>query len=816
MLPSHSIPHVRLLLSFLLAIPLLFCCSAPDLSAQNGSLLQEWFTGSENVVLPQQRSYRVGVSDSGSTISDLHVAAVHAEIEIVDDKAVTRLTTEVVPGAGLQPGSSTTFRLLLPVPQDAEIVEAPKTGIEEDSGQVILNLGDEESINAFLAGARALGASELLEFAGERLVIAGPFTIGAGETERVVLTWRQDLRRNGNRIDYVLPRSESFAFGNTPWSITTRVTSKKPIAALYSPSHSIASEKGSPSGAVVTVEGKGSEVNGAKRIDPGDFHLSLLQGQEVEASFMAYIDEQSSAGCLLMLIGANPGETSQRERVKREVILVIDRSGSMQGEKMEQARQAARNVLDGLEDGEAFTIVDYANEVTTFRTNPVTRSSGTLRAGRDYIKGITADGGTNIHDALLTALKMEPTPGYLPIVIFLTDGVPTSGVTAEDSIRRAVVNANVHDRRIFTVGVGYDMNAPLLDAIARESRASTTIVMPGEEVDRAVDLLFRKLNGPIFSDITLRMTTEDGADASNRITDLLPSRLHDLYEGDYLSLLGHYLPDRPVLFTLTGNYMGEERTFTFTFDPGRDQIADAPFLCRLWASREIMERVDEVTRDGAIPEERRTEEDRQRLQRNTEEIIDLSMANGIITEYTRHLSEGSSEYREYRALTDSVSSGTVAAEWVGDEVSSDKAGALIYAESKLKTRAQDTRSGAGGSNQVMNKSSKVLKGGTANKGNTYIDAEMNVVEIHTVQQLADLSFFRRGDRWVDARILDSAATESPEETIIFGTDRYDRLVRDLIAANRTEILGLRGDILMRDPNGRIVLVQSLAPGAGLE
>ena len=806
MYPSHPFPLFRHSCGLLLLVTALLFCTTPDLSAQESLPLGEWFTGSMNIVLPQQRSYRTG-SDRAAP-EELHVVSVHAEVEILDDVASTRLTTEVAPSAALGPGESTTYRLLLPIPHDAEIIEAPKTGIEEDSSGVILNLGDEESIAAFLAGARALAASEVLEFAGQRLVIAGPFTLESGRRERVVVTWRQNLQRNGKRIDYILPRSESFAYESTPWSITTRIESSEPIAALYSPSHPISSDQSSPRQAVVTVDGKGTEVEGGERIDPGDFRLSLLQGSEVEASFMAYAGEQANEGCLLMLIGANPGEGEQREQVKREVILVIDRSGSMGGEKIEQARQAARNVLDGLDDGEAFTIVDYADSVDLYRSNPVLRSAATLRSGREYIAGIESGGGTNIHDALLRALAMEPTPGYLPIVIFLTDGMPTTGVTAEDSIRRAVVNANVHNRRIFTVGVGYDMNAPLLDAIARESRASTTIVMPGDEVDRAVDLLFRKLDGPVFSDITLRVTTFDGRDASDRITDLLPTRLHDLYEGDYLSLLGHYRPDGvPVRFIVTGTYMGVERTFTFTFDPERDQIADAPFICRLWASREIMERVDEITRDGAIPESERSEEDRRRLQQNTEDIIDLSMANGIITEYTRHLTEGSREYREYRALTDSVSSGVVAAEWVADEASSDKAGALIYAESKLKVRAQDTRSGASASNQVMNKSSKVLKGGTVNKSNTYIDADMNVVEIHTVQQLADLSFFRRGDRWVDARILDSAATESPAETITFGSDRYDRLVRELVRANRAEILGLRDDILMRDPTGRIVLIR---------
>lgn len=816
MYPSHPFPrHARSLL--ISGLTLLIITLFPAVSnAQGGSTLQDWFFGTENIVLPQQRSYRVG-NDVAPEGGELRVVGVSAEIEMIDDVAITRLTTEIASPPTLQGGEETTFQLLLPIPQDAEIVEAPKTGVETDSNQVILNLGDDEAISAFLAGARAIDASEVLEFAGQRLILAGPFALSVDATEKVTITYRQNLVVNGKRIDYVLPRSESFAFGNTPWSITARIKTSEPIAALYSPSHSIASERSSPNEALISVESGSGPLSGshtsvvdneAQKIDLGDFRLSVLRGKEVEASFMGYVEGQGDRGCLLMLIGANPGVQSQTERVRREVILVIDRSGSMSGGKIEQARKAAQNVLEGLDNGEAFTIIDYADEVESYSPNPVIKNGSSFRSGNDYIKNIEATGGTNIHDALRTAVGMEPTPDFLPIVIFLTDGMPTTGVTAEDSIRRAVIDANVHNRRIFTVGVGYDVNAPLLDAIARESRASTTIVMPGEEVDKSVDLLFRKLNGPVFSDITMETRTLDGADASHLVTDMLPATLHDLYEGDYLSLLGHYVPDRPVLFTLRGIYLGEERTFTFTFDPDRDRIEDAPFLCRLWASRQIMERVDEVTRDGAIPKDERTEEDRERLRQRTEEIIELSTANGIITEYTRHLSQGSREYEEYSILADSIASGAIAVDWVSEEESDEKAGALLYAESKLVDRAQDTRTGASASNQVMNKSSKALKGGKMNKVNSFIDAEMNVVEIKTVQQLADLSFFRRGDRWVDSRILDSAATEAPDATITFGTAAYDDLVRSLVAVNRAEVLGLRGEVLMRDERGRIVLIAS--------
>lgn len=817
MFPSHPISRIAslLLLIFLLAI-------IPS-AAQTNEQIREMFSATPNIVLPQQGSYRAGARGSvdpseARNPGAIGIGSISASITINNAEATTRLVTHVTPPADLAAGEATTFQLLLPLPADAELVETPLTGTGGIVNRVQLNMSEGEATRALMVGAQTLANPEMLEFANQRVVLVGPFTIKGGRGVDVELLYRQTLVRKGNRIDYRLPRSESFAFANTPWDITAEITSSEPIAALYSPSHPIAADRTASGAASVRVDAPtmSGETEGAKRIDPGDFRLSILQGREVEASFMGYIDGGDQQGCLMMLIGANPGEQTERESIRREVIIVIDRSGSMSGDKIEQARGAARTVLEGLRDGEAFTIVDYADSVTVFSDAPVVKDATTLRQGLEYIGRINAAGGTNIHDALRRAVKMRPTAGYLPLVIFLTDGLPSTGVTAEDSIRRGVIAANVHNRRIFAFGVGYDLNAPLLDAIARESRASTTIVLPGESVDRAVGLLFRKLNGPIFSDISLEMERLDGGDASHLVTDLLPTALNDLYEGDYLSLFGHFRPDEPVVFTLRGNYLGQEREFRFTFDPARDRIEDAPYLCRLWATRQIMERVDEITRDGAIPEGERTEEDRERLQRRTQEIIDLSMEHGIITEYTRHLTEGSREHAEYTTLMDDIASGTVVVDStiVASNGSIDKAGAVVYAEGKMKDRAQDTRTGMAATNQVINKGSAKLAKGTVNMANTYVDEEMNVVEIHSVQQVADLALFRRDDRWVDSRILDSAETETPDLVVKLGTVEYDNLVRELVTLNREKVLALSGEILVQNEAGQIVLIAAVESGIG--
>ena len=235
--------------------------------------------------------------------------------------------------------------------------------------------------------------------------------------------------------------------------------------------------------------------------DPGSFRLSYLVDQgEVTASTFASPNSKSNGGHFLLLAGLPENPELEKQALKREVTLVLDRSGIMRGEKLDQVREAALQIIAGLGEGEAFNIITYNDSVNQFAPAPVHKSKQTEKQAAEYLKGITAQSGTNIHDALLTALRQEPVPKMLPIVLFLTDGLPTVGQTSEVAIRDVATKANKHQRRIFTFGVGVDVNTPLLDKIATETRAKSTYVLPKEDVEMKVGQVFKRLEGPILAD----------------------------------------------------------------------------------------------------------------------------------------------------------------------------------------------------------------------------------------------------------------------------------------------------------------------------
>src|SRR5690606_30468366 len=155
-----------------------------------------------------------------------------------------------------------------------------------------------------------------------------------------------------------------------------------------------------------------------------------------------------------------------------------------------------------------------------------------VREAQHYLKSLRAGGGTNIHDALVEALRQRPAEGTLPLVLFLTDGLPTVGRTSESDIRALVEKHNPAHRRVFTIGVGADVNVPLLDRVAEASRARSNYVLPGEDVEVKVAEAFARLRGPIFAWPALQTLDGNGRTSTRLVRDVIPASLPDVFDGD--------------------------------------------------------------------------------------------------------------------------------------------------------------------------------------------------------------------------------------------------------------------------------------------
>jgi Ca-activated chloride channel family protein len=487
-----------------------------------------------------------------------------------------------------------------------------------------------------------------------------------------------------------------------------------------------------------------------------------------------------------MLLGSLPTEPRSQTR-KREVVLVIDRSGSMRGVKMDQARNAAMQVISGLKDGEAFNILDYSDSVRSFAEKPVIKDAASVKAAKEYLDQVQAQGGTNIRDALVEALRPAPTDSMLPMTIFLTDGVPTIGERNESKIRSAVAEANAHHRRIFSFGVGLDVNTPLLSGLSVSTRALSAFVLPEEDLEIKVSRVFAGLAGPVLE--VPSMTAP-----SNAIRDLQPAALPDYFEGDQVMVLGAYTGTSPTTITFTGTVGGVQRTYAIPFDPSSSTMRH-DYVPRIWATRRIGDLVEQVRQAGAegtVPAGQ--------MKELTDEIVRLSTKFGVLTEYTAFLSKETTDFRRdaLPALTAAVSS-------------------------QLESRAVQQRSGAGSVNQESNIQSLKDAGreqlslaqidaaappaampAKASATQWYMDSSLKKVEVNTIRQIGSQSFYNRQNRWVDSRLLEKDS-EKPDSTITFGSPEYLALAQDLAATNEQALLAQDGDILLLVKGKRVLI-----------
>jgi len=671
--------------------------------------------------------------------------------------------------------------LLVPVPPGAVVRGFAYQGKAKEA--TARTLVKEEARHVYNSLVAKIRDPALLEFAGCGLVRTSVFPVGAAGTQKVRLTYELLLPADGNRIDYVLPRSESLEY-RIPWKISFRIKSGKPISTVYSPSHELLTKRESAN-LISGRTGKDAEIV------PGSFRLSyLLEGKGITASLLAYPDPAINGGYFLLLAGLPPAPARKQgaPAIKREVTLVIDRSGSMSDGKLQQVRESALQILAGLEKGEAFNLVVYNESVDVFSKTALVNSDENIRMARQYLKSVNAKGGTNIHDALVEALRMRPPGGMLPIVLFLTDGLPTIGRTSEVDIRAVAVKANPYKRRIFTLGVGVDVNTPLLKKLADDTRAKAEFVLPGEDVEVKVAQVFKRLTGPVLADPELTITGDGENLAERRVTDLMPNRLPDFFEGDQLVLLGRYRGKNPVTFRISGNYLGKKRTFKFKFGFEKATTRNA-FIPRLWAGRMIAFLVDAIRQLGADSSAIAAgpaASSSPRIRELTDEIVKLSTQFGILTEYTAFLA---------REGTD-LSNGTEL---------------LAKAQSNFETRAVRTRSGLGSYNQFRNNSGQMSQK-AVNIANAFFDKNMNRVVITNVQQVNDCAFYRRRGRWVDSRIIVEKGTEIPGARVIMvGSEEFLKLAEQLARRNRQGCISLQGEILLL-VNGDRVLIKGAGAG----
>jgi Ca-activated chloride channel family protein len=457
---------------------------------------------------------------------------------------------------------------------------------------------------------RKLQDPALLEYVDRGAVQASIFPIEPGESRRIELEYTQLLEADHGLIGYRYPlNTEKFSAQPLEQvSIAVQVLSADPVRAVYSPTHQVDIDRSDDFEFRVGYE--------AADVTPDrDFELFYTVAEdEIGLNLLSFRDPESEDpdGTFLLLVAPSV-QADPARRVDKDLILVLDQSGSMEGEKFRQAQQALAFVLDHLNPGDRFNVIAFSTGTRSYAGG--LRPADEAAEARRWVESLTAVGSTDINRALLEAVaqadRERPT-----LVIFLTDGLPTEGVTEAERILDNLREAAPSNLRLFTFGVGFDVDTFLLDSLATEHHGAASYVSPGQSIDEAVSTFYAKVSTPVLTNLELEF-------GDHIVFDLYPDPLPDLFAGGQLVLVGRYRESGELTIRLTGEVNGEPQTFSYEGQQLRSS-GGPEFLPRLWATRKV----------GALLSQIRLAGLNQEL---VDQIVRLSIRYGIVTPYTSYL-----------------------------------------------------------------------------------------------------------------------------------------------------------------------------------
>ena len=457
---------------------------------------------------------------------------------------------------------------------------------------------------------RSMQDPALLEYVGTRAFKARVFPIPPKGERRIQLEYSQVIKADSGLARYTYPlRTDQYTQQPTgSLAVSIDLKSKHGLKTIYSPTHEVAINRKNDHQANISYEGSDVQVL-------RDFACYYsLSDKDFGIDLITHRDDVDEDGYFMLLISPKY-EVNKKEVVKKDFIFILDRSGSMKGRKIEQAKKALSFCINNLNDGDRFNIILFNTDVDLFSKELVSVKKERKNA-LAFVENISANGGTNINGALQAALEEEPEQKRPRIIIFLTDGEATVGVTETVRILKNVSAANSENSRIFVFGVGYDVNVDLLDKMAAQNDGTRQYVKPEEDLEIAVSSFYTKVSEPVLVNLNL--------DISNiKTKDFYPKKLPHLFRGSQLTVLGRYVGNGKSDLVLSGDINGKKHEFSNKTDFPR-QLSDHEFLPRLWAQRKVAYLVDEIRLNGQNKE-------------LTDEIIRLSEKHGIMTPYTSFL-----------------------------------------------------------------------------------------------------------------------------------------------------------------------------------
>lgn len=597
----------------------------------------------------------------------------------------------------------------------------------------------------------------LLEYYQQGLFKVRIFPIEPHSAKRIKISYRQILRSDNGTLEYLYPlNTEKFSSkALEDVSIKITISSQSPIKNIYCPTHEIDVIHKDSYRSIVSYE--------AQHVSP-DKDFILYFGTDHSKIGMSAITQREHGerkGFFLLDIAPDI-DVKPDEIEEKDITFVLDVSGSMSGDKLKQAKKALLFCIDNLNKGDRFDVIRFSTEAEAIFNGVVPATEENRRKAMRFVDDLKAIGGTNIEDALKLAIEKKDVSYRPRVVLFITDGKPTINETNEDKLTGLIKKRAESSVRVFTFGIGNDINTKLLDKITTATNAYRTYITPDEDIEIKVSNLYTKIQSPVLTDLKIT------ADSGIRLSEVYPAEIPDLFKGSSITVLGRYDGSGNKKITLEGKLKGKTVAYTYSCDfTNEDTKKD--FIPPLWAARKVGFLLDQIRLNGKNSE-------------IIEELVEISKKYGIITPYTSYLIVED----EQRQVADRRLRGEE--QTLGNLIPKTS---RSYSRMKGSASAMHDESGApsiAASKEVQSMNYSKNISGNISAEVKIEDTDGNVQSVNQqVRNILGKAFYNNNQYWIDPEVQKKKYNQTVQ--IKYGTEEYFKLLQDKPSTGKFFSLG---------------------------
>ncbi len=582
----------------------------------------------------------------------------------------------------------------------------------------------------------------LLEYSEQNIFKLRIFPIEPRSEKKISISYSQVLESDNNLFEYVYPLNTEKFSAKPLKNVSVKIDLKsiEKIKNIYCPTHEVDIVNKSDSHSIISYEDES--------VKPDiDFKLYFsINSSAVGLSLLSY---QTGENDGYFLLSASPSIEIDKSNIEsKDITFILDVSGSMSGEKLEQAKKALLYCINNLNAGDRFNVIRFSTEAYSLFNTLKKADKQNINEAKRFIDDFQAIGGTNIEEAFNLASKNYTKSNHPHFVVFLTDGKPTIGEMNDEKLVKRILSATKSNSRIFTFGIGDEINTHLLDKLTDATKAWRTYVSDDEDIEIKVSNFYDKIQSPVLSDLKLAFDNVE-------VYQTYPKDLPDLFKGSNVLVFGRYKGNGNgnAKITLSGKLNGEQKEFALkeNFTSSDDEYN---FIPPLWASRRIGYLLDVIRLNG---------EDKELV----DEVTMLAREHGIITPYTSYLIMEDEEIR--------VRGGRLV-----DGLQTLPPKPELKKENEADYFRMKDKSGRGSVEvseefQGLNSASNFKQTQQGNERMSYTDSEGNMRNLsQQVKNVLGRAVYQQDKFWVDSELQKRQTSEV--KRIQFNSDEYFNLL----------------------------------------